>query len=102
MRNAALGEKRKTFTLKHDPALHGFALLNMTGEQVTAVALNDPFTKDYTIAFVQTSIASDKMLELYNNITGGEEINNMSEYLEIAVFFSSALEEAIGVNGIFS
>ena len=101
MRNAVLGDRRKTFTLKHDPALHGFALLNMTGEQLKAVALKDPFTRYFTIAYAQTTTASGKTFDLYNNITGGEEINNMSEYLEIAAFFSSALEAAIGVNRIF-
>ena len=73
----------------------------MTGEQLIALALNDPFSKYYTIAYVQTTTASTETLRLYNNITDGEEINNMSDYLGIAEFFSSTLEAAIGVNRIF-
>ena len=101
MRKAALDETRKTFTLKHDPALHGFALLNMTEEELKAVALQDPFTRYFTIAYAQTTTASGKTFDLYNKINDGEEINSMSEYLEIAAFFSSALEAATGVNIIF-
>ena len=101
MRDAALDERRKTFTLKHDPALHGFALLNMTKGELQAVALKDPFTRYFTIAYAQTTTASSKTLDLYNNITAGKEINSMSEYLEIAAFFGSALEAAIGVNKTF-
>ena len=101
MRNAALVEKRKIFTLKYDPDLHGFALLNMTGEQLTAVALNDPFTRYFTMAYGQTTQASSKIFNLYINITGGKEINDMSEYLALAAFFRSPLEAAIGVNEVF-
>ena len=50
IRNAALAQNKKTFTLKQAP--HGFALLNMTTAELGAVALNDPFSSYYTRAYV--------------------------------------------------
>ena len=101
-RNAALLQNKKTFTLKHDPALHGFALLNMTQEQLAAVALKDPFTRYYTTAYIQNSQAAAKSFVLYLNITAGQEIAHISEYLKTSAFFQSAPERAIGVNICFS
>ncbi|XP_073245917.1 polyunsaturated fatty acid 5-lipoxygenase-like isoform X2 [Porites lutea] len=95
-RNAALNQNKKIWTLKHDPDLHGFALLNMTSEQLRAIALQDPFIRYYASAYLQTSQASNKSFHLYNSITAGQEITDITEYLKLSAFFQSALEPAIG------
>ena len=100
-RNAALNQNKKIWTLKHDPDLHGFALLNMTSEQLGAIAVQDPFIRYYASAYLQTSQASNKSFELYNKITAGQEITDITEYLKLSAFFQSALEPAIGVSMLF-
>ncbi|CAH3036867.1 unnamed protein product, partial [Porites lobata] len=95
-RNAALNQNKKIWTLKHDPDLHGFALLNMTSEQLGAIAVQDPFIRYYASAYLQTTEASRKSAALYRNITAGQEITELSEYLKLSEFFQSALEPAIG------
>ena len=98
LRDTALTQNKKTWTLKHDPALHGFALLNMTQNQLKAVLLKDPFTRYHLTAYGQTTGASGKTFDLYNNLTAGQEITDISEYLKLSAFFQSAVELAIGVN----
>ena len=100
-RNAALNQNKKIWTLKHDPDLHGFALLNMTSEQLGAIALQDPFIRYYASAYLQTTQASRESAALYRNITAGQEITELSEYLKLSAFFQSALEPAIGVSMLF-
>ena len=100
-RNAALNQNKKIWTLKHDPDLHGFALLNMTSEQLGAIAVQDPFIRYYASAYLQITQASSKSFDLYNNITAGQEITELSEYLKLSAFFQSALEPAIGVSMLF-
>ena len=111
-RNAALNENKKIWTLKHDPDLHGFALkhdpdlhgfalLNMTSEQLGAIAVQDPFIRYYASAYLQITQASSKSFDLYSNITAGQEITELSEYLKLSTFFQSALEPAIGVSMLF-
>ena len=97
-RNAALVKNKKIFTLKHDPALHGFALLNMTQQQLAAYVLADPFTRYFATAYLQITQASSKSFDLYNNLTAGQEITDFSEYLKLSAFFQSAPELAVGVN----
>ena len=87
--------------MKHDPDLHGFALLNMTSEQLGAIAVQDPFIRYYASAYLQITQASSKSFDLYNNITAGQEITELSEYLKLSAFFQSALEPAIGVSILF-
>ena len=101
LRNAALNQNKKIWTLKHDPDLHGFALLNMTSEQLGAIAVQDPFIRYYASAYLQITQASSKSFDLYNNITAGQEITELSEYLKLSAFFQSALEPAIGVSILF-
>ena len=99
LRKAALAENQRTYTLKHDPAVHGFALLNMTAQELGAVALKDPFMRYFTTAYVGMTKASTSIFELYKNITAGKgEIKDISEYLEIEAFFQTALEPAVAVN----
>ena len=95
IRNAALAQNKKTFTLKQ--ASHGFALLNMTVSELGAVALNDPFTSYYTRAYVGMTQINNGILEQYNNATFGQEITDISEYLKMSQFFESVLEPALGV-----
>lgn len=95
IRNAALAQNKKTFTLKQ--ASHGFALLNMTVAELGAVALNDPFTRYYTRAYVGLTTINNGILEQYNNATFGQEITDISEYLKMSKFFDSVLEPAVGV-----
>ena len=97
-RNAALVKNKKIFTLKYDPALHGFALLNMTQQQLAAYVLADPFTRYFATAYLQVTQASSKSFDLYNNLTAGQEITDFSEYLKLSAFFQSAPELAVGVN----
>jgi len=70
----------------------------MTTNQLAAVVLKDPFTRYYLTAYGQTTEASNKAFDLYNNLTAGQEITDISEYLKLTAFFQSALEPAIGVN----
>ena len=97
-RNAALVKNKKIFTLKYDPALHGFALLNMTQLQLAAYVLADPFTRYFVNAYIQVTKAGGKSFDLYNNLTAGQEITDFSEYLKLSAFFQSAPEPAVGVN----
>ena len=91
-RNAALDQNKKIWTLKHDPASHDFAVLNMTSQQLAAILLKDPFTRYYITLYSQTTSASNKSFNLYNKITAGQEITNISEYLRLTAFIQSALE----------
>ena len=95
IRNAALAQNKKIFTLKQAP--HGFALLNMTTAQLGAVALSDPFSRYYTRAYVGMVEINRGILEQYNNATFGQEITNISEYLKMSQFFESVLEPVVGV-----
>jgi len=70
----------------------------MTQNQLKAVLLKDPFTRYYLTAYGQTTGASGKTFDLYNNLTAGQEITDISEYLKLSAFFQSAVELAIGVN----
>ena len=101
-RNAALAQNKKIWTLKYDPALHGFALLNMIPAELAAVVFKDPFTRYYTTAYTQTLQTNEKVLERYNNETFGQAINDFSEYLKISEFFQSVLEPLVGVDTIFN
>ena len=92
LRNAALAENKKTFTYKYDPELHGFALLNMTSEQLGQVALKDPFMRYVTAAYVGMATASNKLFETYSSMTAGQEFNDTSDYLKLSTFFQSTLE----------
>lgn len=96
IRNAALAQNKKTFTLKQ--ASHGFALLNMTIPELGAVALNDPFSSYYTRAYVGLIQINTAVLEQYNSTTFGQEITDISEYLKMSEFFQSSLEPAVGVS----
>ena len=78
--------------------MHGFAVLNMTSEQLGQVALKDPFTRYFTRAYVGMTEASGKLLETYLSMTDGQEFNNTSDYLGLSTFFQSTLEPAVGVN----
>ena len=98
LRNAALVENKKTYTYKYDPEIHGFAVLNMTSEQLGQVALKDPFTRYFTRAYVGMTEASGKLLETYLSMTDGQEFNDTSDYLGLSTFFQSTLEPAVGVN----
>jgi len=101
LRNAALAENKKTYTYKYDPELHGFALLNMTSEQLGQVALKDPFMRYFTTAYVGMTTASNKLYETYSSMTAGQEFNDTSDYLELFKFFQSTLEPVVGVNITF-
>ena len=100
IRNAALAQNKKTFTLKQ--ASHGFALLNMTIPELGAVALKDPFSRYYTRAYVGMTTTNNKILEKYNNETFGDEITDISEYLKMSQFFQSVLEPVVGVSFMYS
>ena len=101
IRNAGLAQNKKIYTFKHDPALHGFALVNMTGKELAAVALKDPFMRFITAAYLGMAKASNTIFEKYKSLTGGKEINDISEYLELSEFFQSTLEPVFGVNTTF-
>ena len=99
LRKASLDKNQETYTYKYDPAVHGFALLNMTAQELGAVALKDPFMAYYTTAYVQMTRASNSLREVYENLTAEQgEINHMSEYLALSEFFQTGLEPIIGVN----
>ncbi|KAM7430757.1 hypothetical protein ABFA07_018586 [Porites harrisoni] len=68
----------------------------MTSEQLEAIALQDPFIRYYASVYLQTLQASTKSSALYRNITAGQEITELSEYLKLSAFFQSAPEPAIG------
>lgn len=70
----------------------------MTPKQLGAVALKDPFMRYFTVAYVGMTEASNALYEKYYNLTSGQEINNISDYLELSKFFQSFLEPAVGVN----
>ena len=97
MRKAALAENKKTWTLKHDPAVYGFARLNMTPGQLQDIVLKDPFTRYYTTAYTQTLKTNDKVLKKYINQTLGQPIDDFSEYLAMSEFFQTVLEPLVGV-----
>jgi len=96
IRNAALAQNKKKFTLKQ--ASHGFALLNMTTAELGAAALNDPFSRYYTRAYVGMTQINGGILQQYNNATFGDEITDISEYPKMSQFFESVLEPAVGVS----
>ena len=96
IRNAALAQNKKTFTLKQTS--HGFALLNMTIAELGAVALSDPFSSYYTRAYVGMTQTNREILKQYNNATFGQEITDISEYLKMSQFFESVVEPAVGVS----
>ena len=73
----------------------------MTKPEVSAVALQDPFTRYYATAWLGMAQTNRKILEQYNNATFGQEITNILEYLKISNFFQSSLEPVIGVSTIF-
>lgn len=73
----------------------------MTSKQLGAVALQDPFMRYFTVAYVGMAEASNALYEKYYNLTSGQEINNISDYLELSKFFQSFLEPAVGVNNRF-
>lgn len=98
LRKAALVENKKTYTYKYDTELHGFAILNMTSEQLGQVALKDPFMRYFTQAYVGMTRTSNKLLETYLGITDGQEFNDTSDYLGLSKFFQSTLEPVVGVN----
>ena len=96
-RKAALAENKKTWTLKHDPDVYGFARLNMTPAQLAAIVFKDPFTRYYTTAYTQTLKTNEKVLTQYINQTFGQPINDFSEYLAMSEFFQTVLEPLVGV-----
>ena len=96
-RKAALAENKKTWTLKHDPDVYGFARLNMTPTQLAAIVFKDPFTRYYTTAYTQTLKTNEKVLTQYINQTLGQPINDFSEYLAMSEFFQTVLEPLVGV-----
>ena len=98
VRGAALDQNKKIFTLKHDPALYGYARLNMTPAELAPILFKDPFTRYYTTGYTETLKINQKILEGYINNTIGQPINDMAEYLKISAFFQSALEPVVGVN----
>ena len=97
VRKAALAENKKTWTLKHDPDVYGFARLNMTPAQLAAIVFKDPFTRYYTTAYTQTLKTNEKVLTQYINQTSGQPINDFSEYLAMSEFFQTVLEPLVGV-----
>ena len=97
VRKAALAENKKTWTLKHDPDVYGFARLNMTPAQLAAIVFKDPFTRYYTTAYTQTLKTNEKVLTQYINQTFGQPINDFSEYLAMSEFFQTVLEPLVGV-----
>ena len=97
VRKAAVAENKKTWTLKHDPDVYGFARLNMTPAQLAAIVFKDPFTRYYTTAYTQTLKTNEKVLSQYINQTFGQPINDFSEYLAMSEFFQTVLEPLVGV-----
>ena len=98
IRNAELAQDRKTFTLKVDESLHGFALLNLTMSEVIEVAGKDPFTRRYLSEYVGMLQANVKIFQQYNStIPFSQEINDISEYLPLAQYFQLAPELVLGV-----
>lgn len=103
LRKAAIAKNQEIYTYKFDPAVHGFALLNMTVQELGAVALKDPFMAYYTTAYVTMTRASNSLHQLYQNLTSElGEINQISEYLALSEFFQTGLEPIVGVNLAFS
>ncbi|RMX52690.1 hypothetical protein pdam_00004231 [Pocillopora damicornis] len=97
LRKAAIAKNQEIYTYKFDPAVHGFALLNMTAQELGAVALKDPFMAYYTTAYVTMTRASNSLHQLYQNLTSElGEINQISEYLALSEFFQTGLEPIVG------
>lgn len=99
VRDKELAVKRGIFTLKENPQLDGYAMLNMTPQEFVAVSQQDTFTRYFIAAFFQMSTASENTAKAYNSLTAGQEIANISEYLQLSTFFESAMEQAIGEYG---
>ena len=97
VRKAALAENKKTWTLKHDPDVYGFARLNMTPEELAPIVLKDPFTRYYTTAYNQTLRTNEKVLVQYIKQTLGQPIDDFSEYLAMSEYFQTVLEPLVGV-----
>ena len=70
----------------------------MTAKELGAVALKDPFMRYYTSVYLGVAGASNKITEKYNNVTFGQEIKDISEYLKLSAFFQSTFEPVVGVN----
>lgn len=98
MRDKELAVKRGVFALKENPLLDGYAMLNMTPQEFVAVSQQDTFTRYFITAFFQMSTASKNTAKAYNSLTAGQEIANISEYLQLSTFFQSVMEQAIGVS----
>ncbi|XP_068671926.1 polyunsaturated fatty acid 5-lipoxygenase-like isoform X3 [Montipora foliosa] len=96
MRDKELAGKQATFTYKFDASVHGFALLNMTPNELAVVLTQDPFSRYCVTSYLSTVLASNASLYQYLSITGGKEIANISEYLPLSAFFQSFMEPAIG------
>ena len=97
MRNAALAQNKKTWTLRHNPALHGYAVLDMSIKELHAAVLKDPFSRYYATAYLGTVGINDKAYEEYNNATSGQEIDDFADYLTMSEFFQTVLEPLAGV-----
>ncbi|KAJ7384831.1 hypothetical protein OS493_019508 [Desmophyllum pertusum] len=88
-RKKALAQNQKIYTLKHDEASYGFALLNMTAKELTKVLLKDPFTRSYTTAWLGMTATNQIILKKYNKLFEGE-IKRIREYGLMKTFFQSA------------
>ena len=99
-RDQALAKNQKTYTLKYDPALYGYARLNMTPQQLAGIVFKDPFARYYATAYTQTLRINEDALTKYIADTSGMEINQTSDYLPMSEFFQSLLEPLVGVNAI--
>lgn len=100
LRNAALATNKKSFSLTHPPE-YGFARTNITPDKLAPLLLGDPFSRYYTSLYINTVKANNKALEKYNKDSGGQEINDLSEYLRMTEFFQPLLEPLIGVNTFY-
>ncbi|XP_068717240.1 uncharacterized protein [Montipora capricornis] len=96
MREKELARKQATFTYKFDASVHGFALLNMTPNELRAVLTQDPFSRYWVNGYLTSVVASNASFYQYFSITGGKEITNISEYLSLSASFQSFMEPAIG------
>ncbi|XP_068762352.1 polyunsaturated fatty acid 5-lipoxygenase-like isoform X1 [Montipora capricornis] len=95
-RDQALAQNQKTYTLKYDPALYGYARLNMTPQQLAGIVFKDPFARYYATAYTQTLRINEDALTKYIADTSGMEINQTSDYLPMSEFFQSLLEPLVG------
>ncbi|XP_068671930.1 polyunsaturated fatty acid 5-lipoxygenase-like isoform X2 [Montipora foliosa] len=96
MRDKELAGKQATFTYKFDASVHGFALLNMTPNELAVVLTQDPFSRYCFNGYLTSVFTSNASLYQYLSITGGKEITNISEYLLLSASFQSFMEPAIG------